>query len=200
MIGQHIFRTGTHQPGLPLTRFTQPKRPVVGFKDQWHPVMGLAQISVGRSGDDGAGALAFTVRTPVLPDTTEGNRFVVAARDIPGQPLSLGGFGPFIEPCRQNQATPLAAGRAERGFLGQCFSAGIDQQRAIILRLVPMRQKPPTHRIKLAATFTGPHDMHLIGRAHIEIGSARKAVRRARRKQLRHCVVGKSYCKPSAHR
>ena len=64
----------------------------------------------------------------------------------------------------------------------------------------PRGHTPPAQRVCGASGLARAHHMHLIGRADVEIRDRWQSVSRASRKKLRHCIVGKCYGKPSAHR
>ncbi len=158
-----------------------------------------AQPLICPGGHDGTGALARCVIPPVLPDTCKGNGSSVLPLNVPRQSSALFCLRPLIEPCRHDQTPTLTTGRPKGGFLCESFGPGVDQQRTSCLSFVPMWQKSPTQRVQSATCLASPHHMYLICRTDVVVRNHWQSVRRPRIKQPRHCVIVKSYCKPSAH-
>ncbi len=139
---------------------------------------------LGRAGDDGAGRQS--VRPPFLPQPGERDGRTVGAVDVPGQPCCRRRpSSTRRSPTAGTRQRLLRDGGAEGGLLRHCLGARVDQQRAVVLVLVPARDQTPAHRHE--PPLAGDHVDH-VGGANVVIRHRRQVVGRHRREKLRHGV------------
>lgn len=97
------------------------------MEDDGHAVVDVFEFLVGLGGDDGAGAEGCAVEPgPFFPQAGEGEELVVFEGHVVGR-FAVGGLAPFVEAVGGDEAAAAFECSAERGFLVDGFTAGVDE-------------------------------------------------------------------------
>ncbi len=150
-------------------------------------------------GDNGAGFDGGLFHVPVLPDGRESKRCTVTARDVPRVAPTILGFGPLIKSGRNHDATTFTTSGSKRWFFRNRFSAGVDQEGAIIWLFVPTGNKAPAHGLQSSSATIRHNRMDSICGADVVIWDNRQIIIRLGRKQLRHRILWHGVGDTAAH-
>lgn len=148
---------------------------------------------------DRARSQRFFAMLPVLPNSCKGERSFVVRVNKPRITPTFTVFGPLIKSARRDKAAPFARRCFKRGFFCNRFRTRVDQKWAAVRFFIPARDKPPSHRREVTRAALDSDRVHLGRRADVIIRHLRQIICRLRRKELRHCVIRKGYCKASTH-